>query len=101
MLVENKHSFRVCLDAAALNQAIKRPYFQFTTLEEILPEIGHARVFSMLDKKKGFWHMKLTEASSKLTTFWAPFGRYRWLRLPIAISSAPEIFAQKKARIVT
>ena len=33
-------------------------------------------------------HVKLTESSSFLTTFWGPQGRYRWLRLPFGISSA-------------
>ena len=39
-----------------------------------------------------FWHLKLDDASSRLTTFETPFGRYRWLRLPFGISPAPEIF---------
>lgn len=31
-----------------------------------------------VDASKGFWQLKLSEESSKLTTFWTPFGRYRW-----------------------
>ena len=34
--------------------------------------------------------MKLDEDSSYLTTFNTPFGRYRWLRMPFGINSAPE-----------
>ncbi len=36
--------------------------------------------------RNGFWHIKLEEESSYLTTFNTPFGRYRWKRT----SSAPE-----------
>ncbi|XP_062558648.1 uncharacterized protein K02A2.6-like [Armigeres subalbatus] len=86
---------RVCLDPVMLNKALKRPNLQFVTLDEILPELGKARVFSTVDARKGFWHVVLDETSSKLTTFWTPFGRFRWTRLPFGISSAPEIFQLK------
>ena len=39
--------------------------------------------------------MKLTEQSSFYTTFNTPFGRFRWLRMPFGISSAPEIWQRK------
>lgn len=91
----NKPSVRVCLDPVPLNKALKRPHLQFVTLDEILPELGKARVFSTVDAKKGFWHIVLDENSSKLTTFWTPFGRYRWIRMPFGIAPAPEIFQMK------
>ncbi|XP_053687067.1 uncharacterized protein K02A2.6-like [Sabethes cyaneus] len=83
---------RICLDPVPLNKALKRPNLQFVTLDEILPELGKAKIFSTVDAKKGFWHVELDESSSKLTTFWTPFGRYRWTRLPFGIAPAPEIF---------
>lgn len=90
-----EQSLRICLDPIPLNKALKRPNLQFVTLDEILPELGQAKVFSTVDTKKGFWHVVLDKSSSKLTSFWTPFGRYRWLRLPFGISSAPEIFQTK------
>lgn len=93
-------SFRICLDPIPLNKALKRPNLQFITLDEILPELGNAKVFSTMDAKKGFWQVALDEPSSLLTTFWTPFGRYRWTRLPFGISSAPEIFQTKLRAVV-
>ncbi|XP_062557795.1 uncharacterized protein K02A2.6-like [Armigeres subalbatus] len=95
-----KQSIRVCLDPVPLNKALKRPNLQFVTIDEILPELGKAKVFSTVDAKKGFWHVVLDEASSKLTTFWTPFGRYRWIRLPFGIAPAPEIFQMKLQEII-
>ena len=46
----------------------------------------------MLDASSGFWQLKLDEASTRLCTFNIPFGRYRFLRLPFGIISAPEVF---------
>ncbi|XP_055622874.1 uncharacterized protein K02A2.6-like [Toxorhynchites rutilus septentrionalis] len=93
-------SIRICLDPIPLNKALKRPNLQFATLDEILPELGKAKIFSTVDAKKGFWHVELDEPSSKLTTFWTPFGRYRWTRLPFGISSAPEIFQMKLQEVI-
>lgn len=100
LIVKKKDSFRICLDPIPLNKAIKRPNYQFTTIDEILPELGKAKVFTTLDVKKGFWHQKLSESSSKLTTFWTPFGKYRWKVLPFGISSSPDYFQMKMYEIV-
>lgn len=97
---KGSESLRICLDPIPLNKALKRPNLQFVTLDEILPELGQAQVFSTVDARKGFWHVELEERSSKLTSFWTPFGRYRWLRLPFGISSAPEIFQTKLQEII-
>lgn len=92
LLVRKKDSFRICLDPIPLNKALERPNYQFQTIDEMLPELGNAKIFSLVDTKKGFWQIKLDYTSSLLTTFWTPLGRYRWLRLPFGIKSAPEIF---------
>ena len=40
-----------------------------------------AKIFSILDVKEAYWHVRLDEASNKLTTMITPFGRYMWKRL--------------------
>ena len=64
-------------------------------LEEILPTVSKARIFSVLDAKDGFHQMKLEDASSYLTTFWTPLGRYQCLHMPFGIQSAPKKFQRK------
>lgn len=100
LILQKKDSFRICLDPIPLNKAIKRPNYQFTTPEDILPELGQAKVFTTLDVKKCFWHLKLAKKSSKLTTFWTPFGKYRWKVLLFGISSSPDYFQIKMTEIV-
>lgn len=39
--------------------------------------------------------MKLTEETSLLTTFATPFGRCKWNRTPLGVSSTGEIFQQR------
>ena len=92
VVVAKPGKIRICLDPQELNKAIQRPKYQMPTLEELLPKLCEAKIFSTLDAKDGFYQISLDETSSKLTTFWTPFGRYRYLRMPFGVSLAPEEF---------
>ena len=54
----------------------------------------------MLDATCGFWQVRLNEKSNYLTTMNTPFGRYRGLRMPFGINSAPEIWQQRMHELV-
>lgn len=86
---------RICLDPRHLNKWIKREHFKLPTREEIMSRFAGATVFSKLDATKGFWQLRLSEESSRLCTFITPIGRFRYLRLPFGVSSAPEIYHRK------
>lgn len=88
-------NLRICIDPRPLNRALKRCHFPSPTIDDILPDLSRAKVFSVCDIKNGFWHVTLDEESSYMTTFATPYGRYRWLRMPMGISPVPEVFQRK------
>lgn len=61
------------------------------TLDEMLPKLSKAKVFSTLDAKDSFNQGGSDGSSSLKTTFWTPFGRYKYPRLPFRINLAPEL----------
>jgi hypothetical protein len=85
-------SLRLCLDPSDLNMAIKREIYMIPRADELINRLSGKTVFSVLDWKQGFYHLKLTDESADLCTFNTPFGRYRFLRLPFGVCNAPEIF---------
>lgn len=97
LVVVNKPSgdIRLCIDPKPLNQALRRDHYSMPTIDDVLPLLGKAKVFSSIDAKDAFWHIVLDEPSSYLTTFGTPYGKFRWLRIPYGIAPAPEIWQRK------
>ena len=95
VVVTTPSKIRICLDPQDLNKAVIRPKYQMPTLDELLPKLSKAKVFTTLDAKDGFYQVGLDEQSSLKTTFWIPCGRYKYLRLPFGTNLAPEEFERK------
>ena len=82
MLVESRDKLRnlklcICLDPTNLNKAIVREPYYFRMPEDIAHLLAEACVMTVCNCKKVYWHQKLDEASSYLTTFNTELGRYR------------------------
>ena len=91
---------RICLDPKDLNRAIQQDHYPLPTIEDVAICLHGAKLFTVLDVKNGFWHVALDELSSYLTTFYTPFGRFRWNRMPFGICSAPEIFQRRMHQLI-
>ncbi|UYV76630.1 K02A2.6-like [Cordylochernes scorpioides] len=91
---------RICVDLSRLNLSVERELHPLPVLEHELAQLNGAKIFSRLDANSGFWQIKLSEESQTLTTFIAPFGRYKFKRLPFGISSAPEHFQKRMSAIL-
>jgi hypothetical protein len=88
-------ALRICIDPRPLNKALKRETYHLPVLDDLMPDLARAKVFSSVDLTAGYWHCVLDEESSLLTTFATPFGRYRWKRLPFGLSASSEIFQKR------
>ena len=99
MLIKEKPNgkLRICIDPSqTINRAIKRPIYTIPTIEEKLPHLTKAKVFTIVDVSEAFHNVVLDEPSSLLTTFQGPNGRYRYLRMPFGISSGPEEYQRRQ-----
>jgi len=93
-------NLRICIDPKPLNEALRRERYQLPVLDDLLPELSKAKVFSTVDFKSGYWHCILDDESSLLTTFSTPHGRYRWCRLPFGLSVSSEIFQKRVDQVL-
>ena len=89
---KTKNAVRICIDPSNLNKAIKREHFPMNSIDDIVTRLHGSKYFSTLDANMGFFQIKLSEKSSYLTTFNSPFGRYRYLRMPMGAKCSSEVF---------
>ena len=86
---------RLCLDLRSLNKALNRNHYPMPVINDLLPKLCKARVFSVVDVKHSFWHVQLDDESSKLTTLATPWGRFRWLKMLFSVAPSPEEFQRR------
>ena len=77
LIVATKESgdLRLCLDPQQLNKALKRERYPLLVVDNVLPSLARAKVFTKMDARNCYWHVQLDDESSKLTTFVTPYGR--------------------------
>ena len=56
-------SLRICIDPRHLNRSLKREHYQLPVLDDILPDLAKAKVFSKSDLSHGYWYCTLDEWS--------------------------------------
>jgi hypothetical protein len=55
VIVEKSNSkLRICLDPRDLNKAIQQSHYPMSTVEQLLPDLKNAKVFSVADAKNRF-----------------------------------------------
>ena len=89
---------RVFLDPRDLNKWVKREQHFCKTIDEVVTQLNDAKFFTLVNAKKGYWHVPLDESSSFLTSFSNPFGRFRFTRLPFGLYVSLSRHIPKKAR---
>ena len=102
IVIVNKPSgdIRICLDPQYLNTQLVRSHCMLDSTTEIFARVSQSKYFTSLDANQGFHQVCLDRESSRLTCFLTPFGKYRYLRMPMGICNAPEVFHQRMGEIL-
>ena len=97
---EEKRFRRICVDLKPLSESMLREVHPIPRVDEALAQLAGATVFSKIDANCGFWQIPLSPESRPLTAFVTQFGQYCFNKLPLGISSAPELFQRRMHTIL-
>ena len=90
---------RFITDYRELNKHIRRKPWPMPHIMDMIQDIGSFTYVTALDLSMGYYHFRLDDKSSEMSTFVLPFGIYKYRRLPMGLNISPDIFQEKMSRL--
>ena len=96
VVVQKKNGkVRICIDLRDLNEAILREHHLMNSIEDIATRLQDSAVYSVLGANSGYFQIKLTEKSSRVDDIQHTIWQIRYLRLPMGVRCAAEVFQRQ------
>uniref|UniRef100_A0A3Q7GPQ7 Reverse transcriptase domain-containing protein n=1 Tax=Solanum lycopersicum TaxID=4081 RepID=A0A3Q7GPQ7_SOLLC len=85
-------TLRLCIDYRALNKVKVKYKYPIPLIADLFDRFGHAKVFTKMDLRKGFYQVQIAEGDEPKTTCVTRYGAFEWLFMPFGLTNAPATF---------
>ena len=93
MLVPKKNGkLRLVIDYRQLNEQTIKSTWPIHSIEEKLDTLEGSADFTSIDISARFCQVPMEEYSPDYTTFSAPFGSFKWVRMAMGLTGSPPTF---------
>lgn len=93
VLVTKKNGdVRMCVDLRDINKRVVKEKYPLPHIQDQINALCHAKYFTTLDMKSGFYQVQIEEKSRHIMAFITPDGHYEFNRMPFGFVNAPAIY---------
>lgn len=85
-------SLRLCVDYRRLNAITLKNVYPLPLIPEMLDRLAGSKIYSKLDLKDAYWHLRIAAGDEWKTAFRTRYGLYEYLIMPFGLSNAPGNF---------
>ncbi|MFM8622678.1 MAG: pol polyprotein, partial [Holophagaceae bacterium] len=100
IIPKKNHTVRFLSDFRKLNSMLKRKPFPIPKIQDMLQKLERFTYGTALDLNMGYYTIRLNPDAQRLCTIVLPWGKYKYLRLPMGVSGAPDIFQAKMSQLM-
>jgi hypothetical protein len=83
---------RFCINFRKLNQITRKDRYPFPLIDELLAQIGKARIYTKLDICQAFYRIRIYPDSEELTTFRTRYRMYKCKVLTFSLTNGPATY---------
>ncbi|GFT84149.1 retrovirus-related Pol polyprotein from transposon 17.6 [Trichonephila clavipes] len=96
---DSPEAYRFAIDNRKLNAITKYPQYPLPVIDDLITNIPHTGVISILDLKSGYFELAISPKDIENTAFITRNGTFAFLRMPFGLSGAAPNF-QKAIDII-
>jgi len=92
IIPKSNGTVRFLTDFRELNKRIIRKQYPLPKISDTLQQMEKFTYASAIDLNMGYYHLELSPETMEICTVVFPFGKFRYSRLPMGASAAPDVF---------